>query len=178
MRSYFQVTGMSQSRPSILKIYNVKPEDEGVFRCRVDFVDSPTRNFRVNLTIVVPPSEPTIYDDKGKEITGVAGPFLEGYDLALTCLVKGGRPLPKVIWFLGTDILDQESESSSSGFTRNRLYIKVVTRSLLNEHLRCEAFSSELTDPVAKNVTIDIYRKYCQNTIILFLQWKVFGFIA
>jgi hypothetical protein len=32
-----------------------------------------------------------IYDDKGKEVTGVAGPFLEDYDLVLSCHVMGGE---------------------------------------------------------------------------------------
>lgn len=35
-----------------LKVKAVKFEDQGIFRCRVDFSNSPTRNFRVNLTLV------------------------------------------------------------------------------------------------------------------------------
>lgn len=79
-------------------------------------MDSPTRNFRVNLTLVgnyhvsknvghewgtslyrhicltfsERPSKPVIYDAQGREVTGVGGPFLEGYSLALTCQVSGG----------------------------------------------------------------------------------------
>ena len=41
--------------------------------------------------LAVPPSQPMIYDDKGKEVTGVAGPFLEDYDLVLFCHVMGGK---------------------------------------------------------------------------------------
>lgn len=48
-RSYFITDHPSRAR---LKIKNVTPEDEGIFRCRVDFLNSPTRNFQINLTLV------------------------------------------------------------------------------------------------------------------------------
>ncbi|CAH1982422.1 unnamed protein product [Acanthoscelides obtectus] len=67
-----------------LRIERVTEQDQGVFRCRVDFVNSPTRNFRVNLTLVVQPSAPKIFDAEGKEvrINAPAGPFLEGRELS------------------------------------------------------------------------------------------------
>lgn len=49
-RSYFLTDG--ESSKARLRIQNVQPKDEGLFRCRVDFMNSPTRNFRVNLTLV------------------------------------------------------------------------------------------------------------------------------
>jgi len=49
-RLYFAVA--DQPRDSRLQIRNVKSIDGGVYRCRVDFFNSPTKNFRVNLTLV------------------------------------------------------------------------------------------------------------------------------
>lgn len=35
-----------------LLIRDVKPSDGAIYRCRVDFFNSPTRNSRINLTLV------------------------------------------------------------------------------------------------------------------------------
>lgn len=39
----------------------------------------------------VPPQKPTIIDDKGKEVSSVAGPYEGGEDIKLTCMVSGGE---------------------------------------------------------------------------------------
>lgn len=43
------------------------------------------------LILSVPPEEPRIFDAQGKEISQVAGPFREGYELFLSCQVNGGK---------------------------------------------------------------------------------------
>lgn len=48
-RTYFQIGNGHQAK---LKVTKVAYRDQGIFRCRVDFINSPTRNFRVNLTLV------------------------------------------------------------------------------------------------------------------------------
>lgn len=35
-----------------LRIKSVEEADGGIYRCRVDYFNSPTRNYRVNLTLV------------------------------------------------------------------------------------------------------------------------------
>jgi len=47
-RAYFQTV----SRPAALSVDSITIADEGVYRCRVDFRNSPTRNYQVNLTVI------------------------------------------------------------------------------------------------------------------------------
>ncbi|XP_011160086.1 hemicentin-2 isoform X1 [Solenopsis invicta] len=167
-RTYFQVGDGHRAK---LKVTKVTLKDQGVFRCRVDFVDSPTRNFRVNLTLVEQPSKPVIYDAQGREVSGVGGPFLEGYNLALICQVSGGKPKPSVTWWKDGELLDgvvdTSSIGSSSRFTENHLFIDQVTRSLWGAKLECRAQSGPMEKPVVREVPLDIYLKPAIVKIVL-----------
>ncbi|XP_066589298.1 kin of IRRE-like protein 2 isoform X5 [Prorops nasuta] len=76
-----------------LTIQDVRQSDEGVYRCRVDFRNSPTRNAKVNFTIIVPPAKPVIYDAKRRDMSQISAAYPEGSDLELVCEVHGVRPL-------------------------------------------------------------------------------------
>ncbi|XP_076637456.1 motor axon guidance molcule sidestep isoform X2 [Colletes latitarsis] len=159
-RTYFQIGDGHRAK---LKVTKVTFKDQGIFRCRVDFIDSPTRNFRVNLTLVEEPTKPVIHDAQGREVTGVGGPFLEGYNLALTCQVSGGRPRPSVTWWKDGEILDSVVDTVSIGspskFTVNHLFIDKVTRSLWGTKLECRAQSTPMATPIVREVPLDIYLK-------------------
>ncbi|CAG9130947.1 unnamed protein product [Plutella xylostella] len=47
-RAYF----VTMSQPSSLTVEAVQLDDEGLYRCRVDFKNSPTRNFQIRLAVV------------------------------------------------------------------------------------------------------------------------------
>ncbi|XP_014478180.1 PREDICTED: hemicentin-2 [Dinoponera quadriceps] len=167
-RTYFQIGDGHRAK---LKVTKVTFNDQGVFRCRVDFINSPTRNFRVNLTLVEEPTRPVIYDGTGREVTGVAGPFLEGYNLVLTCQVSGGKPKPSVTWWkdgqLLDGVVDTASIGSSSRFTVNHLFVDKVTRSLWGTKLECRAQSGPIGKTTVREVPLEIYLKPATVKIVM-----------
>ncbi|KAL5283451.1 hypothetical protein ACFFRR_005995 [Megaselia abdita] len=149
-------------KDSKLQIKDIKTADGGVYRCRVDFFNSPTRNYRINLTLVVPPEEPRIFDAQGKEISQVAGPFREGYELFLSCQVMGGRPQPKILWYRdGVEIAGVSHSSTENGITTvvNQLLLGTVSRELYGSKLQCRAQGSKLIPSVVKEVVIQVHLK-------------------
>jgi hypothetical protein len=78
-RAYFRPT----TSPATLEIASIQLSDEGIYRCRVDFKNSPTRNSKVNFTVIVPPEKIHIYDDKRVDKTILLGPYNEGSDVHL-----------------------------------------------------------------------------------------------
>jgi hypothetical protein len=73
--------------------------------------------------------------------------------------IVSGRPRPQVTWWHGGLLLDSDSETTSESYTVNRLFIKGVSKSLLNEDLQCRATSSDLSPPVTRDVALEIYCK-------------------
>ncbi|XP_018318649.1 hemicentin-1 [Agrilus planipennis] len=150
-----------------LRIRNVKEKDEGTFRCRVDFSNSPTRNFKINLTLVVQPSPPQIFDSKGREVVDEAGPFLEGQELFLSCQVTGGRPPPSLTWWHNGTILDSVVDTSRESFTTvNQLTISKVERSLRGNKLECKATSAEIAGTLNKDVRLVVYLRPSKVKIV------------
>uniref|UniRef100_A0A4Y0B5I7 Ig-like domain-containing protein n=1 Tax=Anopheles funestus TaxID=62324 RepID=A0A4Y0B5I7_ANOFN len=152
-----------------LQIRNIKTSDGGVYRCRVDYFNSPTRNYRVNLTLAVPPEEPRIFDAQGKEISTVAGPFREGHELFLSCQVSGGRPPPRVTWWRdGVEISSTSHPSAVEGTSAmvNQLFISTVTRDFYGTKLQCRAAGSKLVPAVSKEVAIQVHLKPLRVKII------------
>ena len=67
-------------------------QDQGIYRCRVDYRNSPTKNVKLNLSIIVPPDDPIIRNQNGAELsTYEIGPYEVGQNLILDCQVSGGK---------------------------------------------------------------------------------------
>ncbi|CAH1104095.1 unnamed protein product [Psylliodes chrysocephalus] len=148
-RAFFRAV----TTPAALVIDNIKLSDEGVYRCRVDFKNSPTRNSKVNFTVIIPPKKIFIYDGHRKNRTVLLGPYNEGSNVNLVCEVIGGRPKPKVIWFLENTIIDDSSEIRSDGTVLNHLTFPNVGRQHLHARLICQASNNNLV-PAETNVAI------------------------
>ncbi|KAK4304572.1 hypothetical protein Pmani_023451 [Petrolisthes manimaculis] len=141
-----------------LVLEEVQLKDEGDYRCRVDFLESPTRNIRIRLHVVVPPRSLTITTDYAPKsrVSRVAGPFPEGAEITLSCQVLGGHPRPQVTWWHEGSLLDDVSEVKTGQVTRNALSLPPLTRGDLNKTLTCQASNSDLIMPLSQAITIDM----------------------
>ncbi|XP_021946674.2 uncharacterized protein LOC110844711 isoform X2 [Folsomia candida] len=162
------------SEPARLVIENVKLTDEGVYRCRVDFRNSPTRNFRFNLTVLVPPEAVAVHDSSGRLLTNSIGPLREGSDLTLSCHVRGGKPPPHVEWRIAPlSGMGEETVSSkepiirqSGGVSVKKLKISAVHREIHGANLTCVTFNSNLTDMLSASLKLNLYLRPLSARIV------------
>ncbi|XP_026318067.1 hemicentin-1 [Hyposmocoma kahamanoa] len=161
-RAYFR----GGATPAVLMVDNVQATDAGMYRCRVDFKNSPTRNLKVNFTVIIPPSRPTIYDAKRRDRTKLVEPYNEGSNVLLICEVEGGRPRPRVTWYLENVVIDDSYEQRPDGITVNTLTFPNVGRQHLNARLVCQAANTNLAPPETKVLILDINLKPLTVTIL------------
>nr|XP_046909544.1 uncharacterized protein LOC124491000 isoform X2 [Dermatophagoides farinae] len=155
-RAYFNVHG----RPAHLSIDPVAASDEGDYRCRVDFRKARTINTVISLKVIVPPQVPKITDQDGNYLSGLVGPYNEGDELALTCLTKGGKPRPSLIWWRDFAIIDDSFEFDDRDVTTNELVITRLSRHHLLAILMCQAINSNITTtPASNSITLDLNLK-------------------
>ncbi|XP_023316784.1 nephrin isoform X1 [Trichogramma pretiosum] len=160
-RAYFQ----TRKYPATLNINHVQEDDEGEYRCRVDFLKSPTRNSRVKLDIIIPPARPNIINEQGKTVGTLAGPYVEGGDMKLSCSVSGGRPEPVVRWWRGEMLLDA-TVARGDLVKRSTLVVRNLTRSDLHAKFTCQASNNNISQPVSASVAIDMYLSPLNVTIL------------
>ncbi|XP_034833962.2 neural cell adhesion molecule 1-like [Maniola hyperantus] len=152
-RAYFATV----ARPASLTLSSVQLDDEGTYRCRVDFKNSPTRNFQIRLIVIVPPHQMLLYDKSGADVSGVVGPLEEGSALILVCEVRGGRPEPVVTWLIdGLSATQYIGEKTDTHVVVNRLEILHVRREDLNKTFKCRAANTNLVPPQEKAVRLEM----------------------
>ncbi|CAH4037542.1 unnamed protein product [Pieris brassicae] len=139
----------TSTTPALLVLTKIRPEDSGQYRCRVDFIKSPTKNTRLNLTVLIPPERLVILDQDGEEFRGGAmGPFDEGTRVNLTCVAIGGRPAARVSWWQSHALLANSESRASVSFT--------LQRDLYPATLTCQAVTDPSISPLSENITIDM----------------------
>ncbi|XP_063232166.1 nephrin-like [Bacillus rossius redtenbacheri] len=162
-RAYFRTI----TEPATLSVDGVDARDEGDYRCRVDYKVAPTKNTKVKLVVITPPQTPKIFSSEGREVHGTAGPYEEGGDLRLTCIVSGGRPLPSVRWWREEGLVDStDAVSAYQDVKHNVLTVKRLERSDLHARYTCQASNNNISQPVSASVVIDIYFKPLSASIL------------
>ncbi|CAL7949715.1 unnamed protein product [Xylocopa violacea] len=154
-RAYF----VTVTKPATLSLEAVQLDDEGIYRCRVDFKNSPTKNFQVNLTVIVPPHQLLIYDSSGVEVENTAGPFQVGVEFGLSCEVRGGKPTPVVTWLINEKEVDSRLEEIGRNIVVSKFTIPQLRREHRNTTYKCRASNTNLIPPLEKTILLDVYLK-------------------
>ncbi|CAG9563466.1 unnamed protein product [Danaus chrysippus] len=146
------------SQHSVLRIQNIVPADQALYRCRVDFKVSPTRNYKYMLHVIELPEKPKIYDEKDIEVIGSAGPYVEDSSLKLNCIVSGGRPMPRIRWWKKDKVLAQlDPVKDDTRLSLLELRIPSLKRDHFEAVYSCTADNTPIVSPLRVNVQIQLY---------------------
>ncbi|CAG5013693.1 unnamed protein product [Parnassius apollo] len=139
----------TNTTPAVLVLTRLRPEDSGQYRCRVDFIKSPTKNTRLNLTVLIPPDRLIIMNHEGQEVEGsVIGPYDEDTAINLTCIAVGGRPTARVSWWKSHALLDNSEGKAKASFS--------LRRSDYGRNITCQAVTDPSIPPLSRTLSIDI----------------------
>ncbi|CAG9563471.1 unnamed protein product [Danaus chrysippus] len=143
---------------SVLHIRNIVPTDRALYRCRVDFKVSPTRNYKYMLQVIELPEKPKIFDEKDKEIIGTGGPYVEDSSLKLTCVVSGGRPMPRIRWWKKDKVIAQlDPVEDETRLSLLELRISYLKREHFEAVYSCTADNTPIVPPLRISVQIQMY---------------------
>ncbi|XP_069979290.1 nephrin-like isoform X2 [Penaeus vannamei] len=177
-RAYFQLLpggnlGTLTGHGAFLEVFPVQDRDQAIYRCRVDYLLSPTKNTIVNFTVVIPPNKPEIFNANatlqlagGRKEVNVIGPFNEGSELVLVCRVQGGRPPPEVVWLVDRKAWPTEVTREGGGYTRASLVLPRLTRNHLNAIIECRASTFNGSASSSSVVTLDMNFRPTNVTIV------------
>ncbi|XP_075221992.1 nephrin-like, partial [Lycorma delicatula] len=154
-RAYFR----TMSEPAALSLDNVIQSDDAEYRCRVDFKKSPTRNHKVKLSVIVPPGQPSILNEKNQEVVEAAGPYQEGDEMRLTCLVHGGKPPPDVKWWRDGSQVESFDIRTSPDTKHNQLIVRDLKRDDLHAVYTCTASNNNISQPVSAKISVEMHFK-------------------
>ena len=133
----------------------------------------------------MPPSEPKITDESGREIrSSKLGPLKKKQWAVLQCHVTGGKPSPEVEWYtnhgqryasstsqemhndlqLENGILNDQQPDANALLRQQRIIVREIrigplNRSHQDAQFTCRASNSVYSAPKTKTVVLDIQRK-------------------
>ncbi|XP_054715275.1 LOW QUALITY PROTEIN: nephrin-like [Uloborus diversus] len=141
--------------PPLLKIYPIRKEDEGDYKCRVDLRRSRTFIHYIRLKIIVPPKV-VITDIQGQPLQDVIGPYDEGSSVSLICEASEGDPLPSVMWWKSSSLIDDTYNITTEDIVQNDVILSDLQRSDLLTEISCHASNTNLSKPRTAMVILDL----------------------
>jgi len=98
--------------------------------------------------------------DATRNIWSIEERYNEGSDVNLICEVRGGRPPPKLTWYLDNTVIDESYHyNAETGTTVNHLTYPKIGRQHLKARLICQAGNTNLVQPQTKLLILDVKRE-------------------
>lgn len=97
----------------------------------------------------------------------------------LICEVRGGKPLPKLTWYLDNTVIDESYHyNAENGLTVNHLVYAKIGRQHLKARLICQASNTNLMPPQTRLLILNVQRKLstilaCMRRALLFTRRTV-----
>ncbi|XP_017770874.1 PREDICTED: nephrin-like, partial [Nicrophorus vespilloides] len=105
-----------------------------------------------------PPQGVQVSDDRGPIKNGITTAYAEGASLTLTCSATSGKPLARVSWWKGGELITNETQYfPERKRSQSILKIDKLIRSHLLAVFSCEVSNSQLQPPLVVRVAIDMY---------------------
>ncbi|XP_044314289.1 uncharacterized protein LOC108040062 isoform X9 [Drosophila rhopaloa] len=155
-----------EQNPYRLVIKDLKIGDEDIYLCDTTFFipEETCDNFngyRIELRVLVPPTEVVILDAKGDRIENgsIVGPMQERQSLKATCTVKNTRPQPEVGWFRGTKRLTTYSPTHdlNDGLYTSTLELDwPLSREDLAQDFECRVTSAAIPNTTVTKFSVDL----------------------
>nr|XP_023013061.1 cell adhesion molecule 3-like [Leptinotarsa decemlineata] len=159
----------NESTGAVLKISPVEGEDEATYKCEITYLEV-IENCDVvqivKLKTLKKPENVKIFrsgDHTPLPNSTVIGPMEEEDEFDLICEASGGKPIPKVRWYNGTNEIQRAKYSANeidngvgTGISRLQL---TLTRGDLLARFECRVESDALDEPIISWVRIDVNGK-------------------
>lgn len=109
----------------------------------------------------MPPERISIVTETGQHIPSyVLGPFNEGDNVDIRCEATGGRPSPRVSWWLENALVDDVFTHVGDRTVTNVLRLERLSRAELGNVYTCQAANNQLAAPISSSVSINLNCKY------------------
>ncbi|XP_077538613.1 protein turtle homolog B-like [Haemaphysalis longicornis] len=153
-RAFFR--GGHEDSPA-LTVTKLTRRDQGTYTCKIAFGDGAARTLATSLLIVGTTNQPSIFDEKGRELGQLAGPYMEGDSMTLTCEARKDFRLS---WYWNSaptiDRPHHRGQPSESVLSRSKLTRHNLSRKDRGAQIACVA-TNALGAIVNTTVTLDLW---------------------